>query len=169
MLQYSSPQLRVLHTTTQKIKKLPPLLPDEYKVVFRFQGGDLTTQRPRYLLAALMQAAELTDLSTLTLQIQPVNNTCTVSAVNQKEALKLVQLHQITYEQHEYAMTAYITPPDGSVRGVITDAFWKKLPQELLDRPQPSRKYTRRSTNETHKFNSDCLWSSHSPRENRLW
>ncbi|KAH8038483.1 hypothetical protein HPB51_001656 [Rhipicephalus microplus] len=101
-------------------------------VVFRSQGGlDLTTLQPRYLLTALMQAAALTDPSTLTLRIHPVNNTCTVSAVNEKDALKLVQLQHITYDKHEYAMTAYIAPPDGSVRGV-TNAYWKESPQELL-------------------------------------
>ncbi|KAH8028954.1 hypothetical protein HPB51_020881 [Rhipicephalus microplus] len=132
-LQSSSTQLRVLHTTAQKIKQLPPLPPDGFKVVFRSQGGlDFTTVQPRYLLTALMQAAALTDPSTLTLRIHPVNNTCTVSAVNEKDALKLVQLQHITYDQHEYAMTAYIAPPDGSVRGVITNAYWKESPQELL-------------------------------------
>ncbi|KAH7972233.1 hypothetical protein HPB52_009768 [Rhipicephalus sanguineus] len=132
-LHSSSTQLRVLHTTAQKIKQLAPLPPDGYKVVFRSQGGlDLTTLQPRYLLTALMQAAALTDPSTLTLRIHPVNNTCTVSAVNQEDALKLVQLQHITYDQHEYAMTAYIAPPDGSVRGVITNAYWKESPQELL-------------------------------------
>ncbi|KAL1416267.1 hypothetical protein MTO96_028100 [Rhipicephalus appendiculatus] len=79
-----------------------------------------------------MQAAALTDPSTLTLRIHPVNNTCTVSAVNQEDALKLVQLQHITYDHHEYAMTAYIAPPDGSFKGVITNAYWKESPQELL-------------------------------------
>ncbi|KAL3253295.1 hypothetical protein MRX96_017562 [Rhipicephalus microplus] len=52
-LQSSSTQLRVLHTTAQKIKQLPPLPPDGFKVVFRSQGGlDLTTLQPRYLLTA---------------------------------------------------------------------------------------------------------------------
>ncbi|KAH7983163.1 hypothetical protein HPB52_009699 [Rhipicephalus sanguineus] len=132
-LHSSSTQLRVLHTTAQKIKQLPPLPPDGYKVVFRSQGGlDFTTLQPRYLLTALMQAAALTDPSTLTLRIHPINNTCTVSAVNQEGVLKLVQLQHITYDQHEYAMMAYIAPPDGSVRGVITNAYWKESPQELL-------------------------------------
>ncbi|KAL1431378.1 hypothetical protein MTO96_014230 [Rhipicephalus appendiculatus] len=132
-LHSSSTQLRVLRTTAQKIKQLPPLPPDGYKVVFRSQGGlDLKTLQPRHLLTALMQAAALTDPSTLTLRIHPVNNTCTVSAVNQEDALKLVQLEHITYDQHKYAMTAYIAPPDGSVRGVITNAYWKESPQELL-------------------------------------
>ncbi|KAH8022687.1 hypothetical protein HPB51_001574 [Rhipicephalus microplus] len=116
----SSTQLRVLHTTAQKIKQLPPLPLDGFKVVFRSQGGlDLTTLQPRYLLTAFMQAAALTDPSTLTLRIHPVNNTCTVSAVNEKDALKLVQLQHITYDKHEYAMTAYIAPPDGSVRVLL--------------------------------------------------
>ncbi|KAH8035809.1 hypothetical protein HPB51_008636 [Rhipicephalus microplus] len=128
-LQSSSTQLRVLHTTAQKIKQLPPLPPDGFKVVFRSQGGfDLTTLQPRYLLTTLMQAAALTDPSTLTLRIHPVHNTCTVSAVNENDALKLVQLQHIPYDKHEYAMTAYIAPPDGSVRGVITNAYWKELP-----------------------------------------
>ncbi|KAH8031160.1 hypothetical protein HPB51_013526 [Rhipicephalus microplus] len=57
-LQSSSTQLRVLHTTAQKIKELPPLPSDGFKVVFRSQAGlDLTTLQPRYLLTALMQAA----------------------------------------------------------------------------------------------------------------
>ncbi|KAL3211209.1 hypothetical protein MRX96_052078, partial [Rhipicephalus microplus] len=108
----SSTQLRVLHTTAQKIKQLPPLPPDGFKVVFRSQGGfDLTTLQPRYLLTALIQAAALTDPSALTLRIHPVNNTCTVSAVNEKDALKLVQLQHITYDKHEYAMTAYMALP----------------------------------------------------------
>ncbi|KAL3227628.1 hypothetical protein MRX96_024051 [Rhipicephalus microplus] len=125
-LQSSSTQLRVLHTTAQKIKQLPPLPPDGFKVVFCSQGGlDLMTLQPRYLLTALMQAAALTNPSTLTLRIYPVNNTFTVSVVNEKDALKLVQLQHITYDKHEYAMTAYIAPPDGSVRGVITNAYWK--------------------------------------------
>ncbi|KAL3226637.1 hypothetical protein MRX96_024837 [Rhipicephalus microplus] len=37
-----------------------------------------------------LPAAELTDPSTLTLQIHPVNKICTVSAVNQEDVLKLV-------------------------------------------------------------------------------
>ncbi|KAL3204193.1 hypothetical protein MRX96_041365 [Rhipicephalus microplus] len=123
-LQRSSPQLRVLYTTSQKINQLPPLPPHGYKVVFRPQEGlDLQKLQPRYLLATLMQAAELTDPSTLTLQIHPVNNTSTVSAVDQKDALKLVQLHQITHEQLEYAMTTYLVPPNGSIREVITNAY----------------------------------------------
>ncbi|KAL1444997.1 hypothetical protein MTO96_045267 [Rhipicephalus appendiculatus] len=80
-----------------------------------------------------MEAAVLTDSSTLTLRIHPVNNTCTVSAVNQEDTLKLVQLHHhTTYDQLEYAMTAYIAPADGSVRAVIMNAYWKESPQELL-------------------------------------
>ncbi|KAH8031162.1 hypothetical protein HPB51_013528 [Rhipicephalus microplus] len=124
-LQSSSTQLRVLHTTAQKIKQqLPPLPLGGFEVVFRSQGGlDLTTLQPRYLLTALMQAAALTDPSTLTLRIHPVNNTCTVSAVNEKDALKLVQLQHITYDKHEYAMTAYIAPPDGISQG----CFYKRL------------------------------------------
>ncbi|KAL3185608.1 hypothetical protein MRX96_028876 [Rhipicephalus microplus] len=74
-------------------------------------GLDLTKLQPRYLLTAMMQAAELTDSSTRALRIHPVNNTCTASVVIQEDALKLVQLHQITYEQYEYAMMAYIVPP----------------------------------------------------------
>ncbi|KAL1473854.1 hypothetical protein MTO96_038421 [Rhipicephalus appendiculatus] len=54
-LHSSSTQLRVLRTTAQKIKQLPPLPPDGYKVVFRSQGGlDLKTLQPRHLLTALM-------------------------------------------------------------------------------------------------------------------
>ncbi|KAL3169658.1 hypothetical protein MRX96_015493 [Rhipicephalus microplus] len=94
-----------------------------------------------------MQAAELTDPSTLTLRIHSVSNTCTVSVVNQEDALKLVQLYQITYEQHEYAMTAYIVPPpppDDSVRGVITKCLLKRIATRTtheLDHPQPSRNH----------------------------
>ncbi|KAL3189905.1 hypothetical protein MRX96_020247 [Rhipicephalus microplus] len=172
-LRSSSTQQRVLHTTAQKIKQLPPLPPDGFKVVFRSQGGlDLTTLQPRYLLTALMQAAALTDPSTLTLRIHPVNNTCTVSAVNEKDALKLVRLQHITYDKHEYAMTAYIAPPDGSVRGVITNAYWKESPQELLAdliSRNPPRNYTRRSTNGTHAIDSHYLWTSHRPTKDSLW
>ncbi|KAL1437444.1 hypothetical protein MTO96_048932 [Rhipicephalus appendiculatus] len=77
-LHSSSTQLRVLSTTAQKIKQLPPLPPDGYKVVFRSQGGlDLKTLQPRYLLTARMQGSSLacralTDPSTLTLRIHPV-------------------------------------------------------------------------------------------------
>ncbi|XP_065285932.1 uncharacterized protein [Dermacentor albipictus] len=88
--------------------------------------------QPHYLLTALMQAAALSDPSTLTLQIHPVNNTCIVSAANQNDTLKLVQLQHIIYYQPKYAMAAYIAPRDGSVRGVITNAYWKESPQELL-------------------------------------
>lgn len=172
-LQSSSTQLRVLHTTAQKIKQLPPLPLDGFKVVFRSQGGlDLTTLQPRYLLTALMQAAALTDPSTLTLRIHPVNNTCTVSAVNEKDALKLVQLQHITYDKHEYAMTAYIAPPDGSVKG----CYYKRLLEGIttrttrgLDLPQPPRNYTRRSTNGTHAIDSHYLWTSHRPTKDCLW
>ncbi|KAL3189899.1 hypothetical protein MRX96_020242 [Rhipicephalus microplus] len=125
------------------------------------------TLQPRYLLATFMHAAELTERSTLTLQIHPVHNTCTVSAVNHEDALKPVQLHQITYEEHEYAMMVCIAPPDGLVRGVITNAYWKESPQQLLAdliTLQPCRNHTRRLTNGTHTFNSHYLWSSHSPR-----
>ncbi|KAL3171883.1 hypothetical protein MRX96_013462 [Rhipicephalus microplus] len=150
-----------------------PFHPTDFKVVFRSQGGlDLTTLQPRCLLTALMQAAALTDPSTLTLRIHPVNNTCTVSAVNEKDALKLVQLQHITYDKHEYAMTAYIAPPDGSVRGVITNAYWKESPQELLAdliSRNPPRNYTRRSTNGTHAIDSHYLWTSHRPTKDCLW
>ncbi|KAH8030567.1 hypothetical protein HPB51_008928 [Rhipicephalus microplus] len=92
---------RSLYNCT-KIKQLPPLPPDGYKVVFCLQGGlYLPTLQPLCLLAAPMQAAELTDPSTPMLRIHPVNNTCTVSAVGQEDALKLVQLHKITYKKHE--------------------------------------------------------------------
>ncbi|KAL3196636.1 hypothetical protein MRX96_015406 [Rhipicephalus microplus] len=108
-LQSSSPQLRVLCTTAQMMKQLPPLPSDGYKVVFCPQGGlDLTTLQPRYHLTTFMQAAVLTDQSTLTLRINGDNKICTVSAVNQEDTPELVQLHQITYKQHEYAMMAYI-------------------------------------------------------------
>ncbi|KAL3196539.1 hypothetical protein MRX96_053965 [Rhipicephalus microplus] len=67
-LQSSSTQLRVLHTTAQRSSNYRPLPLDGFKVVFRSKGGlDLTTLQPRYLLTALMQAAALTDPSTLTL------------------------------------------------------------------------------------------------------
>ncbi|KAH6928143.1 hypothetical protein HPB50_012194 [Hyalomma asiaticum] len=116
-----------------KNKQLPPLPTEGYKVVVKSQGGlDLTTLVPRNLLSAFMQAAALTETSTLQLRIHPVNNTCTVSVANQDDALKLVQLQKITYDERQYAMTAYIAPPDGSVRGVITNAYWKESPQELL-------------------------------------
>ncbi|KAL3205065.1 hypothetical protein MRX96_011380 [Rhipicephalus microplus] len=156
-----------------KIKQLPPLPLDGFKVVFRSQGGlDLTTLQPRYLLTALMQAVALTDPSTLTLRIHPVNNTCTVSAVNEKDALKLVQLQHITYDKHEYAMTAYIAPPQWLSQG----CYYKRLLEGIttrttrgLDLPQPTRNYTRRSTNGTHAIDSHYLWTSHRPTKNCLW
>lgn len=111
-LQTPSLQLCILHTTAKKIKQLPPLLRNVYKGVFRSQRGlDLTTQQPCYLHATLTQAAELTDPSMLTLRIHPINNSCTVSAMNHENALKLVQHRQITYKQPEYAITTYIAPP----------------------------------------------------------
>ncbi|XP_054932215.2 uncharacterized protein [Dermacentor andersoni] len=126
-LHRSSTQLRTLRTAAQKIKQLPALPPDEYKVVFCSQGGlDLTMLQPRYFLTALMQAAALSDPSTLTLLIHLINNTCIVSAANEDDTLKLVQLQHIIYNQLEYAMAAYIAPPDGSVREVITNAYWKE-------------------------------------------
>ncbi|KAH6922470.1 hypothetical protein HPB50_014414 [Hyalomma asiaticum] len=125
-LNRSSTQLRVLRTVAQKIKQLLPLPTEGYKVVFRSQGGlYLTTLQPRNLLNAFMQAAALTETPTLQLRIHPVNNTCTVSVANQDDALKLVQLQKITYDERQYAMTAYIAPPDGSVRGVIANVTGK--------------------------------------------
>ncbi|XP_075538145.1 uncharacterized protein LOC142572725 isoform X2 [Dermacentor variabilis] len=129
----SSTQLCALRTAAQKVKQLPALPPDEYTVAFCSQGGlDLTMLQPCYFLTVLMQATALSDPSMLTLRIHPVNNTCIVSAANQDDVLELVQLQHIIYYQLEYAMAAHIALPDGSVRGVITNAYWKESPQELL-------------------------------------
>nr|XP_054925364.1 zinc finger protein ZFP2-like [Dermacentor andersoni] len=84
-------------------------------------GLDLTTLQPRYFLNALMQAAALTNPSKLKLWIHPVNNACIVSQAhtspsNQDDALKLIHLQYIICDRLEYAMAAYVAPPDGSVR-----------------------------------------------------
>ncbi|KAL3225763.1 hypothetical protein MRX96_049122, partial [Rhipicephalus microplus] len=88
-LQSSSTQLRVLHTTAQRSRDYRPFHPTDLRWCSAPRGGvDLTTLQPRYLLTALMQAAALTDPSTLTLLIHPVNNTCTVSAEGVDHSLR---------------------------------------------------------------------------------
>ncbi|KAH7968037.1 hypothetical protein HPB52_005454 [Rhipicephalus sanguineus] len=89
--------------------------------------------QPRYRLTTLMQAAALTDPSTLTLQIHPVNNACTVSAVNQEDTLKLVQLQYITYDQHEYAVTAYIAG-SSLARWLSQGCYYKHLLERITTR-----------------------------------
>ncbi|KAH6922509.1 hypothetical protein HPB50_015179 [Hyalomma asiaticum] len=87
-LNSSSTQLRVLRTVAQKIKQLPPLPTEGYKVVFRSQGGlDLTTLQPRNLLNAFMQAAALTETSTLQLRIHPYRHLPRTEQSSERQAM----------------------------------------------------------------------------------
>ncbi|KAH6930338.1 hypothetical protein HPB50_012885 [Hyalomma asiaticum] len=166
-LNSSSTQLCILRTVAQKIKQLPHLPKEGYKVVFWSQGGlELTTLQPRNHLNAFTNAAALTEPSTLQLRIHPVNNTCTVSVANQDDALKLVQLQKTTYDERQYAMAAYIAPPDGSVRGVITNPYWKESPQEILCdlvASNQQRNCIRRSTDGADTVHTHHVWSNHRP------
>ncbi|KAH6919715.1 hypothetical protein HPB50_029296 [Hyalomma asiaticum] len=72
-----------------------------------------------------MQAAALTETPTLQLRIHPVNNTCTVSVANQDDAPQASATTEDHLRRTTVAMTAYIAPPDGSVRGVIANVTGK--------------------------------------------
>ncbi|KAH7955185.1 hypothetical protein HPB49_025322 [Dermacentor silvarum] len=62
--------------------------------------------------------------------------TCTVATSSQEAALNLVKIRSITLNAKSYGVAAYIVPAADTVSGVISNAFWDKTEEELLQDQQ---------------------------------
>ncbi|KAK8769140.1 hypothetical protein V5799_014395 [Amblyomma americanum] len=110
---------------------------DDYKVVVRPRGGlslravgtpTIFTPvcRP---LGLIYQEALKTDR----LRVNPVNNTFTISTPVDTKAQKYVDLKNLKLEDQTFEMSAYFSPPDDSVRGIICHAHSGENYTKIMD------------------------------------
>ncbi|KAH7974728.1 hypothetical protein HPB49_018831 [Dermacentor silvarum] len=125
--------LRATQQVKRKSRQMAPLPQYAKKVVFRSQGGlFLPNIQPQRLLRCLCETAKILMGEEVQLRVHPMNNTCTVATTNQEAALNLVKIGSITLNAKACWVAAYIVPAAGTVRGMISNAFWDETEEELL-------------------------------------
>ncbi|KAH7954051.1 hypothetical protein HPB49_015247 [Dermacentor silvarum] len=102
------PATKETRLTVQPSKQLPPLPPNAIRVVVR----------PR-------------DPDDFCLRTHPTNNTFTMATTHFLTADTLKTLTSLEIGDQTYPCTAYVAPPPGATRGVITNAYDDETPTQL--------------------------------------
>ncbi|XP_070384445.1 uncharacterized protein [Dermacentor albipictus] len=126
------PATKEARLTVQRSKQLPPLPPNAIRVVVRPRGEvrllDIPTPR---LSKAVQTQLQITLLDDFCLRIHPTNNTSTMATTHFPTAETLKTLTSLTIGDRTYPCAAYVAPPPGAARGVITNAFDDETPMQL--------------------------------------
>ncbi|KAH7933098.1 hypothetical protein HPB49_008089 [Dermacentor silvarum] len=118
--------------SVQRSKQLPPLPPNAIRVVLRPRGELrlLDVPTPRLTNAVLIQRRiPLPD--DFCLRTHPTNNTFTMATTHSPTAETLKTLTSLAIGDQTYPCTAYVAPPPGAARGVITNAYDDETPTQL--------------------------------------
>lgn len=113
---------------------MAPLPEHAIKVIFRSQVGLFMPKiQAQLLLRHLCMTAEILVDANVKIRVHPTNNTGTVATTNQEAALELVTIRSITLNAKAYYVVAvYVARAVDTVRGVIYNAFWDEMEEELL-------------------------------------
>ncbi|KAH6933930.1 hypothetical protein HPB50_019040 [Hyalomma asiaticum] len=116
----------------QRSKQLPPLPPNAIRVVVRPRGEIRLREVPTPRLIKAVQAALRIALpEDFCLRIHPTNNTFTAATRHSPTAETLKTLTSLTIGGHTYQCVAYVAPPPGATRGVISNACDDETPAQL--------------------------------------
>lgn len=116
----------------QRSKQLPPLPPNAIRVVVRPRGEIRLREVPTPRLIKAVQAALRIALpEDFCLRIHPTNNTFTAATTHSPTAETLKTLTSLTIGGHTYQCVAYVAPPPGATRGVISNACDDETPAQL--------------------------------------
>ncbi|KAH7938469.1 hypothetical protein HPB49_023963 [Dermacentor silvarum] len=126
------PATKETRLTVQRSKQLPPLPPNAIRVVVRSRGelSLLDVPTPR-LTKAVQTQLGITLPDDFCLRTHPTNNTFTMATTNSPTADTLKTLTSLAVGDETYPCTAYVAPPPGSTRGVITNAYDDETPTQL--------------------------------------
>ncbi|KAH7973406.1 hypothetical protein HPB49_000704 [Dermacentor silvarum] len=108
------PATKETRLTVQRSKQLPPLPPNAIRVVVR----------PR-------DPAPNPLPDDFCLRTHPTNNTFTMATTHSPTAETLKTLTSLAIGDQTYPCTAYVAPPPGATRGVITNAYDDETPTQL--------------------------------------
>ncbi|KAL3255189.1 hypothetical protein MRX96_046680 [Rhipicephalus microplus] len=128
------PATKETRIIVKRSKQLPPLPPNAIRVVVRPRGQlrllDVPTPR---LMKAVQAALQTTLPDDFCLRIHPTNNTFTAATTHSAAAELLKTLTSLTIGGHAYPCMAYVAPPPGATRGVISNAFDDETPTQLYE------------------------------------
>ncbi|KAH8009804.1 hypothetical protein HPB51_019873 [Rhipicephalus microplus] len=85
------------------------------------------------LMKAGKAALQITLRDDLCLRIHPTNNTFTAATTHSAEAELLKTLTSLTIGGHAYPCVAYVAPPPGATRKVISNAFDDEATTQLYE------------------------------------
>ncbi|KAH7965088.1 hypothetical protein HPB49_003302 [Dermacentor silvarum] len=126
------PATKETRLTVQRSKQLPPLPPNAIRVVVRPRGElrllDVPTPR---LTKAVQTQLRITLPDDFCLRTHPTNNTFTMATTHSPTAETLKTLTSLAIGDQTYPCTAYVAPPPGSTRRVITNAYDDETPTQL--------------------------------------
>ncbi|KAH7937776.1 hypothetical protein HPB49_015909 [Dermacentor silvarum] len=126
------PATKETRLTVQRSKRLPPLPPNAIRVVVRLRGElrllDVPTPR---LTKAVQTQLRIPLPDDFCLRTHPTNNTFTMATAHSPTAETLKTLTSLAIGDQTYPCTAYVAPPPGATRGVITNAYDDETPTQL--------------------------------------
>ncbi|KAH7952831.1 hypothetical protein HPB49_001719 [Dermacentor silvarum] len=126
------PATKETRLTVQRSKQLPPLPPNAIRVVVRPRGElrllDVPTPR---LTKAVQTQLRITLPDDFCLHTHSTNNTFTMATIHSQTAETLKTLTSLAIGDQTYPCTAYVAPPPGSTRGVLTNAYDDETPTQL--------------------------------------
>ncbi|KAH7966298.1 hypothetical protein HPB49_015100 [Dermacentor silvarum] len=126
------PATKETRLTVQRSKQLPPLPPNAIRVVVRPRGElrllDVPTPR---LTKAVQTQLRIPLPDDFCLRTHPTNNTFTMATTHSPTAETLKTLTSLAIGDQTYPCTAYVAPPPGATRGVITNAYDDETPTQL--------------------------------------
>ncbi|KAL1438360.1 hypothetical protein MTO96_048149 [Rhipicephalus appendiculatus] len=126
------PATKETRIIVQRSKQLPPLPPNAIRVVVRPRGELRLRDVPAPRLAKALQAKlQITLPDDFCLRIHPTNNTFTAATTDSSTAEILKTLTSLAIGSHTYPCVAYVAPPPGATRGVISNAFDDETPTQL--------------------------------------
>ncbi|KAH7937854.1 hypothetical protein HPB49_016760 [Dermacentor silvarum] len=118
--------------TVQRSKQLPPLPPNAIRVVVRPRGELRLLDVPTPLVTKAAQTQlRITLPDDFCPRTHPISNTYTMATTHSPTAETLKTLTSLAIGDQTYPCTAYVAPPPGSTRGVITNAYDDETPTQL--------------------------------------
>ncbi|KAH7938368.1 hypothetical protein HPB49_022879 [Dermacentor silvarum] len=134
-----APATKETRLTMQRSKQLPPSPPNAIRVVVRPRGElrllDVPTPR---LTKAVQTQLRISLPDDFCLHTHPTNNTFTMATTHLPTAETLKTLTSLAIGDQTYPCTAYVAPPPGATKGVITNAYDDETPTQLYqDRRNP--------------------------------
>ncbi|KAH7953106.1 hypothetical protein HPB49_004861 [Dermacentor silvarum] len=126
------PATKETRLTVQRSKQLLPPPPNAIRVVVRLRGElrllDVPTPR---LMKAVQTQLRITLPDDFCVRDHPTNNTFTMATTHFPTAETVKTLTSLAIGAQTYRCAAYVAPPPGATRGVITNAYDDETPMQL--------------------------------------